>query len=107
MPEVFKCASCSAPHEFEGKTTQKCGFCGSTVIVPSDVFGRAESPNGIADDPAGRLFIANTSEILVIDSNGRQLKKLEAKQAFGIAFNDAGEMFVASRPFIIKYKLQF
>ena len=35
MTQTFKCPSCSAPLEFEGKPMQKCRFCGSSVIVPS------------------------------------------------------------------------
>ena len=69
--------------------------------------GVASSPNAIAVDPAGRIFVTNTSEIIVIDPNGKPIKNLKANQAFGIAFNDAGEMFIASRPFVKKYKLQF
>ena len=38
MAETFKCPSCAAPLEFEGKPMQKCPFCGSSVIVPSEMF---------------------------------------------------------------------
>ena len=48
MPEVFRCPSCSAPLEFEGKTIQKCRFCQSSVIVPSEMFDK--SPTNIFDD---------------------------------------------------------
>lgn len=37
MSKVFKCPSCSAPLDYEGKTMQKCSHCRSNVIVPSDV----------------------------------------------------------------------
>jgi len=42
MPEVFKCPSCAAPLEFEGNTFQKCRFCGSSIIVPSDSFQKSD-----------------------------------------------------------------
>lgn len=37
MPRSFKCPSCAAPLEYEGKPAQKCSFCSSTVIVDSEV----------------------------------------------------------------------
>lgn len=43
MTETFKCPSCSAPLEFEGKMMQKCRFCGSNVIVPSQLFQPSKS----------------------------------------------------------------
>lgn len=48
MPEVFRCPSCSAPLEFEGKTIQKCRFCQSSVIVPSEMFDKSSA--NIFDD---------------------------------------------------------
>lgn len=67
----------------------------------------ATSPNGIAIAPAGRIFVSDVSSILVFDENGQKIKSFKATQAFGMAFNDAGELFVASRPYVIKYKLNF
>ena len=63
------------------------------------------SANAIAVDPVGRLFVAETSSIKVLDANGQKLADLKAFQAFGLAFNAAGEMFLASRPYIVKYQL--
>ena len=63
------------------------------------------SANSIAVDPAGRLFVAETSSINVLDMNGRRLADLDAVQAFGLAFNSAGEMYLASRPHVIKYEV--
>jgi hypothetical protein len=65
------------------------------------------SPNGIAIAPSGRIFVSDVSNILVFDENGQKVKSFRATQAFGMAFNDAGELFVASRPYVIKYKLNF
>jgi DNA-binding beta-propeller fold protein YncE len=67
----------------------------------------ASSPNGIAIAPSGRIFVSDVSNILVFDENGQKVKSFRATQAFGMAFNDAGELFVASRPYVVKYKLNF
>jgi streptogramin lyase/endogenous inhibitor of DNA gyrase (YacG/DUF329 family) len=67
----------------------------------------SRSPNGVAIDPKGRIFVSDTSVIYVLDESGRALKSFKATQAFGMTFNDAGELFVASRPFVTKYKLNF
>jgi DNA-binding beta-propeller fold protein YncE len=64
------------------------------------------SPNAIAVDPKGNIFVANTSEIRVVDERGLPLAKLPATQAFGLAFNDEGELFIASRPFVVKCKIE-
>jgi len=67
----------------------------------------ASSGNAIAIDPTGHIFVSDTSEIYVLDPTGKPLRSFPANQAFGIAFNDKGELFVASRPYIVKYKLEF
>lgn len=65
----------------------------------------SRSPNAIAIDQNGRIFISETSKVNVFDQNGHAVKSFETYQAFGMAFNEAGELLVASRPFIVKYKL--
>lgn len=65
------------------------------------------SPDGIVIDGKGRIFVSDVSHINVFDTNGRLLHSFETKQAFGMTFNDADELFVASRPFVVKYKLNF
>lgn len=69
--------------------------------------GNTRSPNAIAIDPKGRIFVSDTSNISAFDENGKFIKTFTATQAFGMTFNDAGELFVASRPFVVKYKLNF
>ncbi len=64
-------------------------------------------PNDIAIDPKGRIFLSETSNIKVIDTEGKELHNLKARQAFEMAFNDAGELFVASRPEVLRLKLNF
>jgi len=65
------------------------------------------SPNDIAIDPKGRIFVSDTSKINAIDANGVPLKTFPVTQAFGFVFNDAGELLLASRPYVIKYSLSF
>lgn len=72
-----------------------------------DRFKVEGSPNAIAIDNKGRIFISDTSEINVFDAEGKQLESFKTNQAFGMAFNDAGELFVASRPFVVKYQINF
>lgn len=72
-----------------------------------DRFKVEGSPNAIAVDNKGRIFISDTSEINVYDAEGKSLESFGTTQAFGMAFNDAGELFVASRPFVTKYQLNF
>jgi sugar lactone lactonase YvrE len=72
-----------------------------------DRFKIEGAPNSIAIDNKGRIFISDTSEINVYDAEGKLLESFGTTQAFGMAFNDAGELFVASRPFVTKYQLNF
>jgi hypothetical protein len=63
------------------------------------------SANAIAVDPVGRIFVAETSTIKILDAGGQKLADLKAYQAFGLTFNSEGEMFLASRPYVIKYRI--
>ncbi|MEQ1764348.1 MAG: ribosomal protein L7/L12 [Pyrinomonadaceae bacterium] len=65
----------------------------------------ANSANAIAVDPVGRIFIAETSSIKVFDAAGQKLADLKSYQAFGLTFNSEGEMFLASRPHVAKYRI--
>jgi sugar lactone lactonase YvrE len=64
------------------------------------------SPNSIAIDPKGRVFVSDTSRIYVFDADGKAVDSFKATQAFGMTFNDRGELFVASRPFVVKYEIK-
>lgn len=64
------------------------------------------SPNGIAIDPTGRIFISDTSSIKILDAAGNKLADIKAFQAFGITFAPNGELFLANRPFVTKYTLE-
>ncbi|HEY0428068.1 MAG TPA: hypothetical protein VGC76_09835 [Pyrinomonadaceae bacterium] len=65
------------------------------------------SPMSIAVDNKGRIFASAVSEIYVFDPDGRLINSFPATQAFGMTFNDADELFVAARPFVVKYKINF
>lgn len=65
------------------------------------------SPTSIAVDNKGRIFASNVSEIHVFDAEGKPINSFPATQAFGMTFNDADELFVAARPFVVKYKINF
>jgi outer membrane protein assembly factor BamB/DNA-directed RNA polymerase subunit RPC12/RpoP len=61
----------------------------------------------IAIDNRGRIFVTDVSHIFVFDAEGKKLNSFDTTQAFGMTFNDADELFVAARPFVIKYKINF
>jgi streptogramin lyase len=65
------------------------------------------SPSAIAVDNKGRIFASDVSEINVFGADGTFINSIPEKQAFGMAFNDADELFVATRPFVVKYKINF
>lgn len=67
---------------------------------------KASSANDIAVDPKGRIFVSDTNEIYVYTAEGEFVNQFETQQSFGMAFNDKGEIFVASRPFVVKYELK-
>ena len=68
----------------------------------------ANSPHALAIDPKGRLFVSDTSDIEVLDANnGQLLRSIKSNQAFGLAFNQDGDLFIASRPYVLKHKLNF
>ena len=70
MTESFRCPSCSAPLEFEGKPVQKCRFCGGNVIVPAHVIQSSPSFGG-----AGRLDFGDLSSL-----TGKALKIAEIQR---------------------------
>ena len=65
----------------------------------------ANSANDIAFDPRGRLYVADTSHIYVLDAAGRPVLDFDARQAFGLAFDQAGSLYVAARPYVLKYAI--
>jgi hypothetical protein len=59
----------------------------------------------LAVDSQGRLYVSQVSRISIFDTNGNYLNDFKATQAFGMTFNDKDELFVAARPFVVKYKV--
>jgi DNA-directed RNA polymerase subunit RPC12/RpoP len=72
-----------------------------------DRFKLEDRPNDIAIDNRGRIFLSHTNKINVHDAEGSLIESFQTTQAFGMAFNDDGELLVASRPFVVKYQLNF
>ena len=60
---------------------------------------------GLAVDSQGRVYVSQVSRISVFDANGNYLNDFKTTQAFGLTLNDRDELFVAARPFVIKYKV--
>ncbi|MDM7923661.1 MAG: hypothetical protein QUS14_15285 [Pyrinomonadaceae bacterium] len=89
MPEVFKCAACSAPLEFEGKQMQKCSFCGSTVVVPSGMFGiGGPSPFGDINALTGKAL--KIAEITRLIADGKKIEAIkEFRETFGVGLAEA------------------
>jgi sugar lactone lactonase YvrE len=67
----------------------------------------ANAPHALAVDAKGRLFVSDTSTIFVLDADGKAVRSLDTYQAFGIAFDNNGDLFIAARPYILKQKLNF
>ncbi len=63
------------------------------------------SPNGIAFSNRGHLYLSDTNEIHVFDSDGKHISSFKTTQSFGMAFNTNDELYVASRPFVVRYKI--
>ena len=63
----------------------------------------ANSANDLSFDPKGRLYGTDTSEMYVLDATGKDLFSFEVRQAFGTTFDQTGALYVASRPYVVKY----
>lgn len=63
------------------------------------------SINALAVDHSGRLFVSSASTIKVFDHTGTPAGTFDSYQAFGMAFTPEGDMLLASRPFIVKYRV--
>lgn len=67
----------------------------------------ANAPHALAVDPKGRLFVSDTNKIFVLDGNGRALRSIDTHQAFGMAFDKEGNLYIAARPYVLKRRLNF
>ena len=63
-------------------------------------------PNDIAVDGKGRVFVSTVGRIRVFDGGtGNVVDDIELNQAFGLAFDDAGALYVAARPRVVKFRI--
>ncbi|HEX8286523.1 MAG TPA: hypothetical protein VF556_00920 [Pyrinomonadaceae bacterium] len=60
---------------------------------------------GLAVDNKGRVYVSQVSDVSVFDGEGGFLNMFETAQAFGMAFTDKNELWIASRPFVVKYQI--
>ena len=60
---------------------------------------------GIAIDPKDRIFLSAVNEIHVFDNEGRRQESFPTQQTFGMTFDDDGNLWTASRPYILRYKI--
>ena len=88
MTRSFNCASCSAPLEFEGTMTQKCRYCGSTVIAPPEMFYASSSnPFDFASLTGKALKIAEIDQLI---HKGEKLEAIKLfRETFGVGLAEA------------------
>lgn len=60
----------------------------------------------IAIDGKGNLFVSQVSDILVFDTNGAYVDSFDSTQAFGMVVTDKNELWVACRPYVVKYEVK-
>ena len=66
--------------------------------------GQFRAPHSIAVDGKGRVYVSDIKGIQVFDSNGRYITVFKpAGSAFGMVFNDKGELFIAARTKVLRY----
>ncbi len=63
------------------------------------------SPQGIAISNRGNLYVSDVSKIFIFDESGNEITSFKTNQAFGMAINNQDELFVASRPYVVKYRI--
>lgn len=69
--------------------------------------GQFRAPHSIAVDGKGRVYVSDIKGIQVFDSNGRYLTVFKpAGSAFGMVFNDKGELFIAARTKVLRYVIK-
>lgn len=78
---------------------------GSPDKMPKSQF--SGSIQDLAVDSQGRIYVSQVSRISIFDSNGNFINDFKSTQAFGLTLNDRDELFVAARPFVVKYKVNF
>lgn len=62
-------------------------------------------PNDVAVDGQGRVYVSTVGRIRVFDASGTRVDDIEMNQAFGMAFDDSGALYVANRPKVTKLRI--
>ncbi len=82
-------------------------FGGKNESGRKDVKGSLDTfPQDIAIDGKGNLFVSMVSNIFVFDTNGAYIDSFDTTQAFGMAVTDKNELWIACRPFVVKYEMK-
>ena len=80
----------------DGKFMTRFGSAG-------DQPGQFRAPYSIAVDGHGRVYVGDMKGIQIFDANGRYLNLIKLKGvAFGMVFNDQGQLFVIARDQVVK-----
>jgi sugar lactone lactonase YvrE len=81
-------------------------FGGAPLAGDADGPGVLSSSSAIAVDGQGRVYVNDMDGIEVLDSEGRPLALIDVPgYPFGLAFNDAGDLFVANRTQVLVYRI--
>lgn len=68
--------------------------------------GQFRAAQSIAVDGKGRVFVSDFKGIQIFDANGRYLTTFKSDGfAFGMVFNDKGELFIAARTQVLRYSI--
>jgi hypothetical protein len=68
--------------------------------------GQFRAAHSIAVDGKGRVYVSDIKGIQVFDTNGRYLTVFKPEgSAFGMVFNDKGELFIAARTKVLRYSI--
>lgn len=53
----------------------------------------------------GRVYATNAFKVFIYDMEGTFIGSFQAPQTFGVAVDDKGDLWTATRPFIVKYEI--
>ncbi len=68
--------------------------------------GQFRAPYSIAVDGKGRVYVSDIKGIQVFDGNGRYMTVFKSEgPAFGMVFNEKGELIIAARTKVLRYSI--
>jgi hypothetical protein len=68
--------------------------------------GQFRAPYSIAVDGKGRVYVSDIKGIQVFDGNGRYMNVFKPEgSAFGMVFNEKGELLIAARNKVLRYSI--